>query len=881
MSGPLSTFFRCILQLVRYAWLNFFAVVSLAVGIVFIACVPQTREILANLAVDPGELVRVQETRAYHTIFFIIAMAVWGVSLWYSMRVLSSTKFSRDPAPHPLAQRFAAWMNRELPRLSAYAGVVGVAIAASVYLGGAPTADWIVVLAAGVVPVAWGVSRLADWIFAHRLKDAPKPVYPFSVLVIALAAALIAWTAWNSLPGDVYISKPMSSRWSIGLLASSIVATVVGLWLKGRALADWAMFASLAAWIASVASVIVLGSATAGFWLPFVLLAIAALGLWWTDRRRQLHGIAEQDAAEQREQVGRTTHWALALTIVALGVLIVGFTKAPIAFGNRMGTLAILFFAMALWCFFGSYLWVLLPKLKGWPSLAVVPVLWAALLGNTPDHSLHETSFARAAPAGVRERPLLREHFDAWIARLPRKDASPVFFVAAAGGGLRAGFWTANLLAAVDDATCGEFGRHVYAYSGVSGGSLGLAAYVAQRRLWAEKSEEERCKPGRKEEMTRLLGRDFLAPVAGSMVFAEAFQRFVPLYSFLENERGATLAVAWSEAWKETFRDAAPPRFDEPFLQALPATIPQDANVPVPPAVYLNATGVDSGRRALAANVSARIAGTDDLFRPSRDVPLKTHGLPLREAVLNSARFTYVSPAGTVLGCYDELGADGRCPRGKEKIWDRVVDGGYFENSGLATLTDVIALLGADEPASNRKFKNPVFVIIIDNSSNGELACDSPPPVFDLRHPVAPAPRQNLRRRPQASAKQDEVEQRAETLPPMAGVTAPVEAFLSVREARGRLEVRRLRADFDCPYVLDWSLFGDEKEKGKAAQDRNQPALGWFVSTRSANWMLERADELAGALPFVLAACDDGKKPTRGLLGAPTLKRACWSTATP
>ena len=188
----MQTFFRCILQLLRYAWLNFFAVVSLVVGIVFVALVPQTREILANLVADPEALVRVQETRPYHTTLFIVAMAVWGASLWYSMRVLASTKFPRDPAPHPLAEGFASWMNRELPRLCAYGGIVGVAIVASVFLAGAPTADWIFVLAAGVVPVAWAVSRIADRIFASRLKGAPKPVYPFSVLVIALAAALVA-----------------------------------------------------------------------------------------------------------------------------------------------------------------------------------------------------------------------------------------------------------------------------------------------------------------------------------------------------------------------------------------------------------------------------------------------------------------------------------------------------------------------------------------------------------------------------------------------------------------------------------------------------------------------------------------------------------------
>ena len=56
------------------------------------------------------------------------------------------------------------------------------------------------------------------------------------------------------------------------------------------------------------------------------------------------------------------------------------------------------------------------------------------------------------------------------------------------------------MLAAADDRTCGEFGRHVYAYSGVSGGSLGIAAYLAQRQIWERMPGPERCQTGRREE---------------------------------------------------------------------------------------------------------------------------------------------------------------------------------------------------------------------------------------------------------------------------------------------------------------------------------------------------------------------------------------------
>jgi hypothetical protein len=317
----------------------------------------------------------------------------------------------------------------------------------------------------------------------------------------------------------------------------------------------------------------------------------------------------------------------LGATIVVLALLIAGFSLFPIALGKLLGTLAIAFHAFALWSFFGTVLWVFWPKRVGWASLALVPIAWAALLGKPADHGLRGVKFATEGE--YPERPGLQQHFDDWRARLPERDRSPIFFVAAAGGGLRAGFWTAHVLAAMDDATCGEFGRHVYAYSGVSGGSLGIAAYLAQRKTWMEKAQpQERCQAKRSAEITRFLGRDFLAPVAGSLVFAEAFQRFVPV-TYLENERGSVLSGAWSEAWDEVFGSRARGLFNRPFLEVFDAS-PPPANAAGTPAVFFNATGVNSGRRVVASNVIATLPGVDDLFYArglDRETKLKTHGL--------------------------------------------------------------------------------------------------------------------------------------------------------------------------------------------------------------------------------------------------------------
>jgi hypothetical protein len=708
------------------------------------------------------------------------------------------------------------------------------------------------------------------------------------VLAVTLLSAAIALGAWWSYPHDWKVDgffasaqalwartelRPDYSDW---LLIASAGASVLGLTLhlalKLRTAGGLVMLFALASWIAGAWT----AALEAVFLLPMALLVFAVFGLWWTSRRRQLHGFAH-DAAEQVAvaELGRATRRVMAGTILVLVVLIIGFSVFPIALGKALGTLAIAFLALALWCFFGTVLWVFLPKRIGWASLALVPIVWAALLGKAADHELKGVKFA--TEGAHFERPGLQQHFDDWRKRLPEGEKSPIFFVAAAGGGLRAGYWTAHVLAAMDDATCGEFGRHVYAYSGVSGGSLGVTAYLAQRKAWAQKPQAERCEAKRAGEITRLLGRDFLAPVAGSMVFAEAFQRFVPV-TYLENERGAVLSAAWSEAWDDVFAARAPGLFNRPFLEVFDAKTPPGNAAPAP-AVFINATGVNSGRRVIASNVVATLPGVDDLFYArglDRETKLKTHGLPLREAVLNSARFTYVSPAGTAMGCFPSKDSPD-CESHEIKVWDRLVDGGYFENSGLTTLTDVMRFLEADGADGKRPFKNPVFVVIIDNSATPVPACRSVPPGerLDLRAGMSEQLKAAEAARKAKLRDDVRISRPSGELPLMSGSTAPIEAFLNVREARASLEVRRVSEHFDCPYVLDWSLFGSRRDARAARKLAQQPALGWFLSTRHSDWIVQRAKQVADEMPFDLAACDDGKRPTRGRLGDPALQVKC------
>jgi hypothetical protein len=804
-------FMWCVVQVLRHAWFNIYPLLAVAVGVAFIVCVKQTREILADLQQD---------------LIFLNVLAVWAASIWYSMRVLSSTDFPGDEETHPAAVRVTPWLNGESPRLVPFAGLVIIACAASVFLTENPSPHWIAPLAVGIVPVTWAAARLGDRIAGLWRPLEPRPVYWLSLPVIAVGAAAIASYAWTTVPHPL---KPAAQGLHIAdyLLGLCVALTLVPLAFRRRGVwAQLAMAGAFALWLWIMFQ-------TAGDHpfakLPSLVLVLAGFGLWFVDRRRELLGIGHDPAIRQFE-VARQTFVALGVAVGLQCLLVIALTSAPIPIGMRLGTLAILFLGLALLACFGI-VWVFLPKYATLPSLAVVPLLWGMFGGNAPDYALQGTRFAKEPPV----RPRLIDHFDQWVKQVPGGDDSPIFFVAAAGGGLRAAYWTATMLAAADDRTCGEFGRHVYAYSGVSGGSLGIAAYLAQRQVWQNMDPVDRCQTGRREQMRRMLRRDFLAPVAGSLLFAEMTQRFVP-FDYLKDDRGTTLAKAWSAAWDHVFDDDKG-KFDQPFLEVFAAESS--------PAVFLNATAVETGRRVLATNVERpRVPAAVDLFRPVRGLgSLDTAGLTVRDAVLNSARFTYVSPAATVRAC-KEPAQDGTCPD-YAKVWDRLVDGGYFENSGLSTLSDVIRTLKAKEA------KHRFIVIVIDNSNESEVACPQ-------------------RRGVDAEGNE---EPSALEVTALSGFTAPIEALLRVRESRGQLELRRVRAEFDCKEgrLLDWNLFGDHAERKEARAAGHEPALGWFLSQRSVNWIGQRANQVASQFPFRHAACND-EPLTRGqvMVGEPT-----------
>jgi hypothetical protein len=226
------------------------------------------------------------------------------------------------------------------------------------------------------------------------------------------------------------------------------------------------------------------------------------------------------------------------------------------------------------------------------------------------------------------------------------------------------------------------------------------------------------------------------------------------------------------------------------------------------PALLLNATVVETGRRGVVSNIRLQESAFPDAV-DLLDESMRTQDMPLSTAAHLSARFTYVSPAGTL-----------RTHRGD--VWGHVVDGGYFENSGAATATDLmrqmrrVARRLRKQDARNLS----LILILIRNDPAAPSVCGR-----GLDVPLPAAPHSWL-----------------------SDLMSPVRALLSTRVARGRLaeenaldlvqslhrgegSVQSPRCEAGC--VFEFSLTAGEFD----------PPLGWSLSAHGRRAMDQQLEQ--------------------------------------
>jgi hypothetical protein len=411
-------------------------------------------------------------------------------------------------------------------------------------------------------------------------------------------------------------------------------------------------------------------------------------------RRRILDGpVSKVTHQKQLHELAASTKWALGLSLV---VAIAFFLASLLAVQQtgRLGSLAIVLLSMSLWVSFGSVL-VYLGMRARMPILTILAAI-AVLSSPLADNHVVQTL---AGSAGLVEaRPTVALAFSRWSARLahdyPDEGTHPVFIVATEGGGIRAAYWTAAVLTALDDDLPKTFRDHLFAVSAVSGGSVGAAAYAALVTRQADAPGQlPKLRPVAKE----MLAYDALAPTLSAMTQQDFVQRFIA-FPFLP-DRARALEGGWERAWQES--NAGDDRVGQGFLKLMQGR--EDRM----PSLFLNATAVETGQRMIGSN--CRITPND--FADALDV-FDAAGSDLRVSTTahNSARFTYISPAGTFLRT--PLGAQQShyaCDTGQR--CEHVVDGGYFDNSGAITAAEILRAIEKSRTTSPIAFKPYVLVI--------------------------------------------------------------------------------------------------------------------------------------------------------------------------
>ena len=449
---------------------------------------------------------------------------------------------------------------------------------------------------------------------------------------------------------------------------------------------------------------------------------------------------------------------SLYVAAVLLNVLAtVVIALRPEAF-DGIGPLAILLIAAGFLCFSGGLLCMVGDR-RGLPLLTAMLLLSATLhwlhlndnhrVRQYPDMSTHE--HPRPPPADT--RPSFDAYTDAWLAsRCAGFTRCPVILVSAEGGGIRGAAWSALVLArltarldALQPDHSPQFARYLFAGSGVSGGSLGLAAYVA---LLAQPAGAPTA--ALEARTQALLRHDFLAPTLANTFFVDFTQRWLP--GAWMNDRARALTRAWESAARKQGVDA----FAQPFA-ALYAS--SSAMPPAVPALFLNSTTVNEGKRFIQHPFQPMATPQRQPWTAGFDgSSWLDPRVPLSEAVLNSARFTYVSPAGTL---------ESRAANPPVPARLQLVDGGYFENSGTTTLLEVMRLLRAHARQQGKSLR----FIVIHISNDPQMSDfidrhdrDHPMPLYSAACPPVPG------------VVRDTVRGEA---------SAPLAALLDTRSARG------------------------------------------------------------------------------------------------
>ena len=262
-------------------------------------------------------------------------------------------------------------------------------------------------------------------------------------------------------------------------------------------------------------------------------------------------------------------------------------------------------------------------------------------------------------------------------------DSSSVYILVTEGGGIRSAIWTTAVFAKLDS-IFPNFLDKTYAISGVSGGSVGSIVYAAMKYDSLDSLQQL---------TQQVYSQDLLSNTILSTMVGVPIQTFFP-GPLKKLDRAYILENDIMQAYDTCTTFGTLGKGIVNLYQENDYSIPN---------LFLNTTHVENGKKCIVSNLkmnSKYFPNDEDLIQIiQKDVPLKT-------AAVLSARFPIVSSSGKV-----------HTPT--REAWGNLVDGGFYDNSGLLTAIDIVNMIHQETPDS-LNFKPVIIFLQNGNDQNSK-----------------------------------------------------------------------------------------------------------------------------------------------------------------
>lgn len=692
-------------------------------AVAFAVAIVSTAKVVALIALPVVTLWNKPSRRALYRFSRSLGWALWihrlSVVLLVALVVLACIPTDEVLDQLPDIQR--QWVDDNWAQF-VWAGLALLIAALSFFALGRQRSDRIrrtwVDLAPPGTPLPWRLGRVSLWLIAPAIFGVPALIallvgqawegsvwnavaffaIPFALIVVSLLLRRFKSNLWKWTGPTARSRRRPIWVWVVGDVLAVLVIAVGGLGIA-RSFAG-PVFLDVPGGLADVGA---WPTASLMFIFGVVLATLAPhlLRITAVQASSSVPAFFRESLDPDVPTPNSAGHRFVRLVVFFVGFLFLAWVVlTPVVAAHALGAVALTVGIVAAWIMvLGSFTVMLQSRLplelfralhlKASPVLTMaitIPLVTAVALSslNLGDSSLHAVRLDEQRTDATFV-PKERGDLEKWLSEegapcvVTRNEVSvkPVIFVVAEGGGIRAAYWTASVLDAL-----GAHGDCVMLSSGVSGGSVGLAIARAiggdARDVAQRLAQPDTLSSG----VAGLLASDIVASATGLHVpsLINEGSEEEPRNEWKWRDRATLIEGEWI-TWEQTLTEGFSDELGAPTgaLVLNSTDSVSKCRVLVSQFKPEQETEPMDDRKSVVCNRPGQLASSVTL---SAAYDKRCLGdLDWATAALFSGRFPIITPAGgfPVAGSAD-------CAEGPAL---QLIDGGYAEGSGLATMADL------------------------------------------------------------------------------------------------------------------------------------------------------------------------------------------------